>query len=248
MCVAPTKTAAATVDFFYGLGNVSCESCPLPSIRSKPSTRSNTPLSVARLDRASSVTNGTVVMVGPPRIRQHRAGEMCQISPEMMPTTSYNESSNWCGATDPNKPCEPKGSTCWSSRKEETDGFTSSNANFSFEHKKATELQEMPYSTMLQSYSGDGYILKNVSELLKREPTRQAQGNELYQFAHSRLNLDDFMQSGWLSTSTTAIFHDFTLFSAGANAYVTVRPADDMQMLLITCCTPLTFSGVSIEE
>ena len=174
--------------------------------------------------RRSSVTNGTVFLVGPPRVRQHRAGAQCDISPEW--ANGYvGNSSQYAG--------ELKGPTCWVGTVEETPKngeFASANSNFSFTYNSAAELEEVGYSTVLQAYSGNGYILRNMSNLLKRVPTRHAEGSELYQYAHSRLDLDDLHDSGWLSPSTTAIFHDFTLFSAGANAYVTVRLVAEIKL------------------
>jgi hypothetical protein len=159
--------------FFYGLGNVSY--------------------------RASSVTNGTVFMVGPPRIRQHRAGRRCEVSAEWKQAIYSNSSlSNYVG--------EPKGATCWDGQVEEQGGFESSNANFTFSYHTSSELEEVPYSTKLQGYSGDGYLLHNVSQLLKRLPTRHAGGTEFYQYAHSRIDADDFIASGWLRCGAVALW------------------------------------------
>eukprot|EP01052_Picozoa_sp_SAG31_P001717 SAG31_NODE_58_length_29669_cov_20.244978_8_plen_196_part_00 len=140
--------------FFYGLGNVSY--------------------------RAMDETNGTVILVGPPRIRQHRAGRRCAISSEWSNFKSR--------------------ATCWDgSYEEEGDAFQSENENFTFKYCTAKELEEVAYSTKMQTYSGNGYILQNVSRLMRRAPTRHTGATELYQYAHSRLDADDLTAiSGWL--------------------------------------------------
>ena len=80
------------------------------------------------------------------------------------------------------------------------------------------------YGTMTgNSYTGAGYILRNTSKLMQRDANRSSEGNELYTFAHSRPNFDDLFATGWVSSQTAGIFHDFTLYSAKADAYVNLR-------------------------
>ena len=107
---------------------------------------------------------------------------------------------------------------------EETGGFEpEAGTNYTWGYRPAGELEESGYSTVLDSYSGGGYVLRNTSQLLKRVPHMHSFGTEFYTHAHARLNLDDLRATGWFSPSSRVFFHDFTLFSAAANAYVTVR-------------------------
>ena len=89
-------------------------------------------------------------------------------------------------------------------RDEEDGGFTSSCPQFNWDYKTAKELEENDYTTLrVGKYSGAGYVLQNTSALLQREPTKHMQGSELYQYAHSRLDVSDLLSDcNWLSPST----------------------------------------------
>jgi hypothetical protein len=167
--------------FFYGLGNVSY--------------------------RAHLNTNGTIVLAGPPRVRQIRAATTCEVSAEM---DGFGQN--------------PQGVMCWNKDEEENAWPEGDNTEFQFEYKTATELAEGQYSMHTGTdFTGSGYVLRNISKFLRRDATKVSQGNEYYTYAHSRPDCSDLLELGWLTPRTRAIFHDFTLYSATANAYVTTR-------------------------
>ena len=121
---------------------------------------------------------------------------------------------------------------------EEHGGFAAEpGSNYSWWYQSGAELEENGYSTILQSYSGGGYVLRNASRLLKRTPHMHSFGTEFYKHAHSRLDLSDLKASGWFSPATSVYFHDFTLFSAGAVSY--------KLMCLVLSCSHLPAESVT---
>jgi hypothetical protein len=171
--------------FFYGLGNVSY--------------------------RMDLNTNGTVALVGPPRVRQIRSGSECPIE-----HFAANFAAGLFGEDQPVH--------CYNSDEDSGGWSMTEDGYFGSSYFEADEISERAYSSNNRnSYSGSGYLLNNVSQLLRRVPTRHSEGTEFYRFAHSRLNIDDMLATGWLHPQTRAIFHDFTLFSPAASAYVNVR-------------------------
>ena len=157
--------------------------------------------------RADSNTNGTIILAGPPRVRQIRAGTTCEVSPEM---DGFGQNSH--------------GVMCWNND-EETDGWAAgNNSEFNFEYQSATDLSEGKYSMHTGTdFTGAGYVLRNISKLLRRDANKFSEGNEFYAWSHSRPDCSDLFALGWLTPQTRAIFHDFTVYSAAFNAYVTTR-------------------------
>lgn len=135
--------------------------------------------------RASQVTNGTVVMVGPPRVRQQRAQQMCEVQEEMAHTHhTHNYTYN-------------RQTTCYDDTTSEEGGWASLN-NISWSYQTAAQTEEASYNVPAKGlfgrfYNGDGYVLDSavISELLQRPPTKVSEGTEFYRFAHSRLDLSD---------------------------------------------------------
>ena len=66
-------------------------------------------------------------------------------------------------------------------------------------------------------------MLNETGKLIIREPDISRPASELFPFSHLRMSTEDLFYSGWMSDRTRAIIHDFALYSAQKDAYVSVR-------------------------
>lgn len=151
---------------------------------------------------ASSETG--VLLVGPPRLRQIVGSVNCTISPEMagMPLSCFEDVDSG-----------------------EVNGWTQpADSPFKFTWASAEETGEGTYSsTSGYTYQGGGFLLKGTGRILQRVPDIARASSELFPFAHTRISVDDLFYSGWMSDRTRAVFHDYALYSANKDAYVSVR-------------------------
>jgi hypothetical protein len=116
------------------------------------------------------------------------------------------------------------GVMCWNNDEEKYGWAAGNNSEFNFEYQSATDLSEGKYSMHTGTdFTGAGYVLRNISKLLRRDANKFSEGNEFYTWSHSRPDCSDLFALGWLTPQTRAIFHDFTVYSAAFNAYVTTR-------------------------
>eukprot|EP01043_Picozoa_sp_COSAG02_P013373 COSAG02_NODE_533_length_20665_cov_216.617281_16_plen_1091_part_00 len=151
---------------------------------------------------ASSETG--IILVGPPRLRQIVGSMNCTISPEMagMPLSCFEDVDSG-----------------------ETTGWPQpADSPFKFTWASAEETGEGTYgSTSGYTYQGGGFLLNGTGRIVQRVPTIARASSELFPFAHSRISVEDLFYSGWMTDRTRAVFHDYALYSANKDAYVSVR-------------------------
>jgi hypothetical protein len=158
----------------------------------------------------------TVVMVGPPRIRQirHRSGcavqaEMAGLVPDCFDVNDEDELpfGDLSGLAD-YEVADGGGTFQWSSPAATGDSF---------------------HAGHLSMYlSGGGYLL-NVSEWLHKAPDVTNPGSEFYPFPHKAVNTTSLWATGWIDKQTKAIFHDFTLYSSSLDTYANVRLVSEFE-------------------
>lgn len=165
-----------------------------------------------RLDR---YPGASVVMVGPPRIRQIRydpsgvnmlpgGGLIDRVYDDSLEDTSP------FGRGVPDTGGGGAGKPAWSS-----------GGQWHYQSSKATG--DWPQSGRLNLYySGAGYVL-DLYPWLQRDSDELNQGSEFYPFAHWQVNTTDLWEMGWLDKQTKAILHDFTLYSASEDLFAFCR-------------------------
>lgn len=149
----------------------------------------------------------SVVMVGPPRMRQIRFAGDCSIPDYvggLVPTCLDNSIESE----------EPFGNHV-------PEGLTNSGGQWN--HVDASVTGDSRHVGRLHyGYSGGGYLLE-MKPLLARPADLYDPGSEFYPFAHWKVNVSDLWASGWIDKHTKAIFHDFTLYSSSEDLYANVR-------------------------
>eukprot|EP01043_Picozoa_sp_COSAG02_P065500 COSAG02_NODE_9907_length_2077_cov_2.172902_2_plen_388_part_01 len=145
-----------------------------------------------------------ILLVGPPRLRQIVGDVNCTISPEMsgMPMSCFDDVDSGETARWP-QPADSPFKFRWASAEETGEGTYSSTSGY--------------------TYQGGGFLLNGTGRIVQRVPNIVRASSELFPFAHSRISADDLFYSGWMTDRTRAIFHDYALYSANKDAYVSVR-------------------------
>ena len=164
-----------------------------------------------RLDR---YPGASVVMVGPPRIRQIRydpsgvnvlpgGGLLDRVYDDNLEDTAPFGR----GVPDTGGGV---GKPAWSS-----------GGQWHYQSSKVTG--DWPQSGRLSLfYSGAGYVL-DLHPWLHRDSDELNQGSEFYPFAHWQVNATDLWEMGWLDKQTKAILHDFTLYSVSEDLFAFCR-------------------------
>ena len=165
-----------------------------------------------RLDRSPGAS---VVMVGPPRIRQIRydpsgvnlipgGGLVDRVYDDSLEdTTSFGHGVPDTGGGVAGRPV-------WSSGGQ-------------WHHQSADVTGDWPQTGRINLfYSGAGYVL-DLQPWLERESDELNPGSEFYPFAHWQVNTTDLWEMGWVDKQTKAIVHDFTLYSVSADLFAFCR-------------------------
>ena len=149
----------------------------------------------------------SVVMVGPPRMRQIRFETNCTM-PDYVDGLIPSCMETLAEATAPFGRNVPVG------------GY---NSGGQWHHVSADVTMDTAYVGRLNyHYSGAGYLL-GMKDLISRDSDLYDPGSEFYPFAHWKVNVTDLWEAGWIDKGTKAIFHDFTLYSSSEDLYANVR-------------------------
>ena len=152
-----------------------------------------------RLDRERA----TVVMVGPPRVRQVRYSANCSVPSEMHLLVPVCADQNIESRLPFGR--QPKNGK-------------------PYRYQSAKETGDTGHAgEMHKVYSGAGFLLPMHQYLTRPMTVRVSGGNELYPYSYWSANVTDLWESGWIDQHTKAIFHDFTLYSSSLDLYANLR-------------------------
>ena len=168
-----------------------------------------------RLDR---YPGSSVVMIGPPRVRQIRydANGVNHLPGGGLINRIYNSDIEDTVPFGRNVP--------------DTAGLAASSGDAvawssggQWQHQTDEITGDYPQSGRLHMYySGGGYVL-DLEPWLRRDSDEHDPGSEFYPFAHWKVNTTDLWQMGWIDKQTKAVIHDFTLYSAAQDLFAFCR-------------------------